>query len=188
MRRNIEKKIYEYLGVNIFRKVLLLLDSFLKIFHVDMRYKINNKTIEGLKDFRKGKVALGIVHIEMISLSIGILFINPVYWLFYVILNIYCVMLQRYDYIRVDEIIKKYEQRKSKQVVTNTENQEDTQTDREQVKSIQTSLIKEKSNTEEHRSEQLTPYTPFAYELISTAEELPMNNQETCEKRLYKRL
>lgn len=148
-----------------------------------MRYKINNKTIDGLKDFRKNKVQLGITHIVML-LFIGLLFINPVYWL----IDIYCVMVQRYDYIRVDEIIKKYEQRELKQVVTKIENKEDTQTDKEQVKSIQTSLIKEKSNTEEYRSKQLTQYTPLAYELISTTEELPMNNQETYEKRLYKKL
>ena len=61
--RNIEKKIYECLGVNIFRKCLLVIDKLAKLLHLDIEYKINNKTIEGLEEFKSKKKLLGTTHI-----------------------------------------------------------------------------------------------------------------------------
>lgn len=109
-----EKKLYELLGVNIFRKYILLnLDKIYKIFGFSLNYKLKKININKLKRYKINLKCFGVAH--GIALIIGILLnLN----LPFIIINLYCILVQRYNRIRINEVLEKYEKlielRKSK--------------------------------------------------------------------------
>ncbi len=126
-RKMTEKRIYELLGVNIFRKyVLFVWEKIWKLMHLEkcIGYRINDKTIDGLKDYKYQLKLFAISHIVDLGILIvtGILTSQGiVWWIFSIGLNAYCIMTQRYTHIRINEILEKHNKRKQK----NTDNDEE---------------------------------------------------------------
>ena len=129
--RNVEKKFYEIIGIKIFRKMAFALRIFLFSFNKlskEERKRILNEPsnynmkkgngIQDLRDFKDELKFNSRVHIiGVIVCLVGFVFTfsNPslvvanIIWLFFLILNAYCVMLQRYNLIRIHEAEEKYE-------------------------------------------------------------------------------
>ena len=136
---NIEMKIYEILGVKIFKKIVLKIGNLcLKLFLTkDERddfskttnYKMGKVSdLDDIKNYKKQIYFNAIVHIIGVCLglttfSYKIGFINTIL----VVLNAYCVMLQRYNIIRINKVVNKfslkYEEEKSqmKKELSNTD-------------------------------------------------------------------
>lgn len=128
--QNIEKKIYEILGVKVFRKMVIaalyvaLLPFQLKKTHkerirkmtsVSSNYFIGKKVnYETISDFRKQLWLNASIHIIALYNCL-----TPPYdgfkTVFYILLNTYCIMLQRYNYIRIKEILTKLKPRYDKE-------------------------------------------------------------------------
>lgn len=126
--KNIEKKIYEFLGVNIFRKYVLF--TYEKIWKLigfkekTIGYKIQDFSSRGLEKFKSNRKFLAKVHI------FNFILINSLYgftaltdnlsplllgmWLTGNLIDLYSIMTQRYNYIRLNEILKKREERQQK--------------------------------------------------------------------------
>lgn len=136
MRKNIELRIYELLGIKIFKKIVLkIVLKMLCILIIpltpkmtkeeryrDFRYSpsnyfvgriINTKTISALK--RKLRVN-AIIHMVILISCIRILLkdINnslPISTIcidiFFSLLNMYCIILQRYNIVRINILLKK---------------------------------------------------------------------------------
>lgn len=115
---NIEMKIYEKLGVRKWKKFVLWLMLFITRDpeFKGINYNIQSFSLKSVKDFRKWLWFNALIHVNGM--------INCLYWIiyyinldrsfsfimFYVIffiLNFYCVMLQRYNYIRIKKVLKK---------------------------------------------------------------------------------
>lgn len=128
--KELEPKIYECLGVKQFQKLVFLLE---KVIHFkdkgkNINYHIKNYSIDELEQFKKFLYFNGFIHVRnsvvlVLFLIIQILFLNPIILVYIVpslIKNIYCVMLQRYNYIRIDKAIthkkKKIEKKTSHKV------------------------------------------------------------------------
>lgn len=133
--RDLELKFYKKLGIRKFRDILiktvyLLFLPFFIIFKVPKEKRKNtfykfqtNYFMEkgnGLKDLKSFKKWLYInagIHIYALvpcirSLLTGTFIIE----IPFIILNLYCIMLQRYNYIRIDNTIKKYEDIEKKKI------------------------------------------------------------------------
>lgn len=141
--KKIELKIYEFLGVKKFRKMVFKLrDTFflpiLKIARLskEERHKILYESpsnyimkkghgIKDLKDFKKQLLFNAGVHIWSLSefmpsflkiidgtASLPTIIIT----LSCVTINIYCIMLQRYNHIRINQVIKKIEPREKAKI------------------------------------------------------------------------
>lgn len=108
--RNIEKRVYETLGVNIFRKYVLFMIE--KIIKVNV-YRIQNKTVDGIKDYKLFSKIYAISHTFYLILFFNIevsSFLEFLIWILAIMVNSYCVMTQRYNHIRINETIEKYEE------------------------------------------------------------------------------
>lgn len=138
--RNIEMKIYELLGVKVFRKIaftfrdiivtpLLITKSKEErknfLYNTASNYCLGKvKSLEDVKRFKKQIFINTKIHIYGL-LALMPLFpkiINGTATLFttivapiYAVLNIYCLMLQRYNNIRINQFIKKWTPRYEKQ-------------------------------------------------------------------------
>ncbi len=135
--RDIEKKFYEIIGIKKFKKMAFKLRNFLynpfvyilekwvkdDSFKVDDISTVNynlqmGNGIQSLKDFKNMLLYNGFVH------AIGVIACMPALILilkdFHIVLflillppllvNLYCVMLQRYNHIRINEVIEKHEE------------------------------------------------------------------------------
>lgn len=129
--RNIEKKIYEILGVNIFRKyVLFTWDKLWKPIGGAPGYRIKNNTINDIEEYKTTAKGFAYVHFWISIDIIGLYFFHCIpksSLILHLILNPYCIMTQRYTCIRINEILEKYkelEKRKSENAnnSTNEEN------------------------------------------------------------------
>lgn len=132
--KNIELKIYELLGVKTFRNILfkLVYISVIPFTHEmtkEERHKFIYNTptnytmkkghgIQDLRDFKKQLLLNAGIHIfALISCIPNLLNVigstaslfTTVTTLFLVPLNIYCIMIQRYNHIRINQVIKKGE-------------------------------------------------------------------------------
>ena len=124
--KNLELKIYEILGVKIFRKLVMKLLYFcaypyfilLKI-PKEKRKKILYNTpsnyfmkkgnaLQDLKDFKKQLYFNAGIHIIVLIIILTILYTNIFVDIPFIILNLYCIMLQRYNYIRINQVINKH--------------------------------------------------------------------------------
>lgn len=112
----LELKIYEYLGVLFFQKCVFILE---KLIHFkdkgkNINYHIKNYNIDELENFKKFLYFNGFIHVRntlilIVCTIIQALFLHPVFLIYLIpslIKNIYCVMLQRYNYIRLNKVIE----------------------------------------------------------------------------------
>ena len=140
---NLELKIYEFLGVKYFKKLVfkfrdMLVYPFTMNMNDDERKKIlyNSSTnynigrVESLEDIKRFKKMLyfnALIHIIVLIICVPnllkiiggtALLKTTIINLSCIFINIYCIMLQRYNYIRINRVIKKmtpkYEKQKAK--------------------------------------------------------------------------
>lgn len=131
--KNLELRIYEILGVKIFKKMvfeLLYSLSFFVTFKLSRKERKNiidsmpsnyvmkkGNRLQDLKNFKKyilfntGIHTLGFA-ISMYSIINTIIFfpitLSVITYLFLIIVNLYCLMLQRYNWVRINEVINKF--------------------------------------------------------------------------------
>ena len=138
--KNIEMRIYELLGVKIFRRIAFAIRdnlwtlSNLKmpkeerkyyLYHTASNYNLGKvKSLEDIKKFKKLLYLNAGVHIFGLSLCIpfvlkivgGTAYLSTTIITFTCIgINLYCIMLQRYNNIRINQIIKKMTPRYERQ-------------------------------------------------------------------------
>jgi len=130
--KNIEMKIYEFLGVKTFRSLaykliyLFRLPFTLSLSKEEREKKLHSTPsnynmkkgngLQDLRDFKKMLLLNASLHIYSLFNCIHYLVRDfSVIILFAVIINIYCIMLQRYNHIRINQILKKGEGREQRQ-------------------------------------------------------------------------
>jgi hypothetical protein len=137
-KMDIEKKIYELLGVKYFKKLVMLIPYSLtrlqnknedksiiyqKVMKRSDNYNIGSVTdIEKIIGFKKYLKSNSYIHvIAEIMLIINLIGnyltktnVSIPNFVFLTILNSYCIMLQRYNYLRLKPIIEIYKEKKEK--------------------------------------------------------------------------
>lgn len=155
--KELEPKIYELLGVLFFQKCVFKLE---KIIHFkdkgkNINYHIKNYNIDQLEEFKKFLYFNGYIHLRNLLILLPVLviqsiFFSPLFLLYTIpaiIKNAYCVMLQRYNYIRISKLAelkkKQIELRNSKKIEKIKENdriqklkQDDLNLNLEQIKNL----------------------------------------------------
>ena len=133
--KNLELKIYEKLGVRKFRNILVkiiyfTLIPFLILFKIPkedwkniyQEYQVNyfmkkGNGLQDLKDYLKWPRINGTLHlIAFIPCIRGLLLGTFIIEIPLIILNTYCIMLQRYNYVRINNAIKKFEEIEKKKI------------------------------------------------------------------------
>ena len=129
---DIELKIYEFMGIRYFKRfVTFLLDNIVKIFLIGtpkeekreiihssaFNYYIGNiKNLEQVSKFRKWLIFNATIHIyallglipNFIEIGTGIASNSSIaFTLITTVLNSYCVILQRYNWVRINQAVKK---------------------------------------------------------------------------------
>ena len=125
-KNNLELKMYEFLGIKKFRNAIvnILYIACIPIYKISNIPKEEMKKIflntpgnyfmkkgnglNDLKNFKKFIWFNAIIHVIALILTATVLYINPVFNTIFVILNLYCIMLQRYNYIRINKTIRKH--------------------------------------------------------------------------------
>lgn len=134
----IEMKIYEFLGIKYFKKLVIglvdiiillstlkefktltLKEKIFKINHIKSNYFIGKiNSMEDVKKFKTSLIFNSSIHIfALLNLYIfrNRTLVNLIFW---TIINSYCLMLQRYNWIRINDTIRKmtprYEKQKAK--------------------------------------------------------------------------
>ena len=130
-KENFELELYEVIGIKTFRKMVFVLrDTLIRIIYfwmskerinellndgaVGNNYSVNKtKGIKGFKDFKKAIIFNAFVHI----IALVLLFFGTFSLKTFVLglINLYCIILQRYNWIRVNRIIKRGEKREERQ-------------------------------------------------------------------------
>lgn len=148
----IESKIYEFLGIKLFKKAVFKLE---KIIHKkdgkkNINYHIKNSiNKQSVDDFKKYLYYNGTIHIRNLLFDIPAVILtivskfNPLIitiiflWL---IKDVYCIMLQRYNWIKIKYLEKKLEVREERRVEA-----EEKEIDKELIRSVieQNQLSKE---------------------------------------------
>ena len=130
MRKNdksIEMRIYELLGVNIFRKYILFTwEKIAKLLRLPIGYRLDELSVEGCMRYKMMTKAFAIAHLIMYPcLAIYAILLNPTAPLWHImlwtILNTYCIITQRYTTLRINRIIKKMELRQKRQTNINND-------------------------------------------------------------------
>lgn len=137
---NIELKLYELLGVKLFRKMAFVVRDFLVLVFTfwwkkEKRHELlygkpsnyiigkDGDILENMKKFKGSLLTNAIIHIICILIAMPSILdiINGIGSTFliiqtslYIILNLYCIMLQRYNHIKINRVIKKLESREVK--------------------------------------------------------------------------
>lgn len=129
----VELRIYELLGIKIFQKLTFLLE---KIIHrndngYNENYHLKKKYCNGnVQDFKKFLFYNGGIHIRNILFIIIIILIKKIFkciaWFDCILIilavkDIYCVMLQRYNYIRIQNCIDLQNKAKERRINKKTE-------------------------------------------------------------------
>ncbi|MDD4298457.1 MAG: hypothetical protein PHS98_02330 [Bacilli bacterium] len=120
-REDIERKIYKLIGIEYFRKLVFLLE---RVIHYkdkgkNVNYHIKNTDFEKAKDFKKFLYYNGTIHVRnaiflFLLIIVKVLFLKTSL-IFDIILglnlikDIYCIILQRYNYVRINKYIKSRE-------------------------------------------------------------------------------
>lgn len=130
--RKVEIKIYEILGIKAFRKMAFKFClAFLTLFTLSYSKKErkealygnpsnytvgNNVTFDGFKKFKKSLRFNASVHTAAAIWCIGHLLTGSslIIPLIALILNLYCVMLQRYNQIRIEDLLERHKSRYEK--------------------------------------------------------------------------
>lgn len=108
-----EKKIYEHLGVNIFKKYVLFgYEKLLKLLKLNkyVGYRLNKLAIDEIKNYKTTSIGFAVAHISS-TIVLALIFIAmgatiPA-WILNIAFNLYCIMVQRYNIIRINEILKR---------------------------------------------------------------------------------
>ena len=120
MNRKLEKRIYECLGVLLFRdKILFSLEKIANKLNINMKYRIDKYNLDSLKKYKKDAKDTGWGHFWSMILGAPILllvFYEPISLIIFIVLNIYSIMMQRYNIIRIDELIERLEKKAIKSV------------------------------------------------------------------------
>lgn len=114
---NFEKKLYEFLGVNIFRKYFLFTwEKFANIIKFPVGYRLESMTISGIEKYKKEVVGFGKTHfVFMLATLLFFPILSPQALILSTVLHSYCIMTQRYNYIRINEVLKKHQKRNEKE-------------------------------------------------------------------------
>ena len=127
-KKKLELKIYEFLGVKQFKKAVFMLE---KLIHKrdkgkNINYHIKNSNDrESVDSFKKYLYYNGFIHTKNLITGIPIivfailcgqnlLFLIPL--ILFLIKDVYCVMLQRYNWLKISEFEKKLEIRDEKKI------------------------------------------------------------------------
>ncbi len=115
--RNFEMNVYKSLGIEKFQEAVFLLE---KIIHYNDKgkntnYHIKNNHRENTENFKKYLFYNGSIHLRnaivlICSLSIKIIFFKTsmafsIFLLLFLTKDIYCIMLQRYNYLRIEKYL-----------------------------------------------------------------------------------
>lgn len=131
--RNLELKIYEKLGVRKFRDIIVKFAFFFvhpkyifskkdrkkeikKFRNTPSNYFVDKEAgLKGLKDFKQWIYIHTFIHIyALFHCIVGLFSGFTVIAIPFTILNLYCLMLQRYNYVRINNVIKKNEESEKK--------------------------------------------------------------------------
>ena len=114
-----ELKLYKFLGVELFRKLVFKLEKFIhrKDGGKNINYHVEKNNVDNYKSFKKYLYYNGNIHVrnvlkEMGTLLVLLMFFNKIAMailLADILKNLYCVMLQRYNYIRINQYVDKKE-------------------------------------------------------------------------------
>ena len=170
----LETKIYELLGIKLFKKAVFKLE---KIIHrkdgkKNINYHIKNSNdMESVDNFKKFLYYNGAIHtknlifdipviILMIVFKYNLILIIPI--MLWLVKDIYCIMLQRYNWLKINNFEKKLNVRKDKKIERRIEeidkekiktNLEEKEIDKkelvEELKKIRNYLVKIKSENNE---------------------------------------
>ena len=115
-REEMEMKLYECLGVRQFQNLVFKLE---KVIHFkdkgkNINYHVKSGSIDELKEFQKYLYFNGFIHVRN---NIGLVAFTIVQQMFFsdwfllytipsMLKNTYCVMLQRYNYLRINKVIE----------------------------------------------------------------------------------
>lgn len=165
--RKIEKRIYEFLGVNLFRKYALGLweKTILKLLHLGEGYHLPSKDTEGLKKYKNKAITYASAHI--MGLILSLIDFN----IFGLLLNGYCIMVQRYNWIRIDDILRKKEKIAAKKIVV-------------EEQQISENLTENKSLNKEETLE--LPNRLFDFNKMSAKYYLPLSEILYCVNKMIK--
>ena len=136
-----EVKIYELLGIKLFKKAVFKLE---KIIHrkdgkKNIKYHIKNSNdMESVDNFKKFLYYNGAIHtknlifdipviILMIVFRYNLILIVPI--MLWLIKDIYCIMLQRYNWLKINGFEEKLQVRKNKRIERRVE-----EIDKEKIK------------------------------------------------------
>lgn len=132
MKKNFEEILYEKLGVKIFKKLVILLQNIIrkpfnkKNAKLDFdNYYLTSYNLNGLQKYKKqGIIVNSIIHIPFLIISIMLVITSLITCNYtlkilltqisLVLINGYCVMLQRYNQIRINKLITSINKRNIK--------------------------------------------------------------------------
>lgn len=154
-KHNLEKKIYECLGVNIFRKYILFSwEKICGLLDFDPDYRVEDRTINGLKRYKDTSKAFAISHLITMIITVIVLSVIKASLGIYItncLIHSYCIMTQRYIHIRINELIERLEKREQKNRI---KQQQDTKSEQKdisltQIKSNKQNELDKNSNLEQ---------------------------------------
>lgn len=118
-KEDFEIKLYELLGVKVFRSLVFKLEKLIhkKDKRKNINYHIKRINIDELESFKKYLYYNGFIHTKNSIIIFGMILFNIImsnYLIFIVLIpelirNLYCVMLQRYNYIKINQSIHRLE-------------------------------------------------------------------------------
>ena len=132
-KHKVETKIYELLGIKKFKKAVFKLE---KIIHrkdkgKNINYQVkDSRSKKSVNSFKKFLYYNGIIHIKnlligipsitiMALLNVKLIFLIP--YAIFLLKDVYCVMLQRYNWIKINEFEEKLNSRQQKMIKKETE-------------------------------------------------------------------
>lgn len=110
--KDIEKNLYELLGVKVFRKALFSYEKVIKKTNLYSGYRIEGSSVMSLENYKS--VAKRFTRAHVLGLLITVPYFVATNSTTGVVLaswlNLSCIMTQRYNVIRINEVIEKYNQ------------------------------------------------------------------------------
>lgn len=118
-----EMRIYELLGIKYWKRFILWIACLFIRDHEDRKganYWLEDISAASIKKFKKQLLFNGLYHTGAIVVNDIIVFImkllgsniSIIYQVIFFLVNFYCVMLQRYNWLRIKKILKKISSRK----------------------------------------------------------------------------
>lgn len=209
--QKIEMKIYELLGVKQFKKATFILE---KIVHrkdkgKNINYHIKNSfNIESVKEFKKFLYYNGTIHVKNIIIK-SVFLIVPliliknqimvIVMLLSMIKDTYCVMLQRYNWLKLNDFEEKLIVRENKRIFKKTEEIDSKELERqlinkqvnkkeliENLQIIRNYLIKEKSEREPMKTSEINSSIGFIEEIVNNEVSKKQQRKKLIKEKNYK--